>query len=111
MRLPGRGPRTGPSCATSPWATIPTLRVSTGRNPARLDEVFIAFSDSGAGIPKADLQKIFEPFYTTKPQGRGTGLGLSIVYTIVAEHRGRIEVDSTLGRGSTFTVYLPTRAA
>ncbi len=88
-----------------------TLRVSTGLNPARSDEVFIAFSDSGSGIAKADLQKIFEPFYTTKPQGRGTGLGLSICYTIVAEHRGRIEVDSTLGRGSTFTVYLPTRAA
>ncbi|HEY2805263.1 MAG TPA: ATP-binding protein [Gemmatimonadales bacterium] len=88
-----------------------TLRVTTGRNPARNDEVLIALSDSGSGISKGDLQKIFEPFYTTKPQGRGTGLGLSIVYTIVAEHRGRIEVDSTLGRGSTFTVYLPTRAA
>jgi two-component system NtrC family sensor kinase len=85
-----------------------TLRVSTEINPARSDEVCIAFSDSGAGIPKADLQKIFEPFYTTKPQGRGTGLGLSICYTIVAEHRGRIEVDSTMGSGSTFTVFLPT---
>jgi two-component system NtrC family sensor kinase len=84
-----------------------TLRVTTGLNAARDDEVCIAFSDSGSGIPKADLQKIFEPFYTTKLQGRGTGLGLSICYTIVAEHRGRIEVDSTMGSGSTFTVFLP----
>src|SRR5205085_6519247 len=84
-----------------------TLRVTTARNPGRADEVFIAFSDSGGGIPKGDLQKIFEPFYTTKLQGRGTGLGLSICYTIVAEHRGRIEVDSTIGSGSTFTVFLP----
>ena len=85
-----------------------TLRVVTRRNPSRDDEVCIAFSDSGSGIPKADLQKIFEPFYTTKPQGRGTGLGLSICYTIVGEHHGRIEVDSTMGAGSTFTVFLPT---
>ena len=84
-----------------------TLTVTTGRNPQRADEVFIAFSDTGAGIPKQDIQKIFEPFYTTKPQGRGTGLGLSICYGIVADHRGRIEVDSTLGHGSTFTVILP----
>jgi len=85
-----------------------TLTVGTARNPRRDDEVVISFSDTGSGIPKADIQKIFEPFYTTKPQGRGTGLGLSICYTIIAEHRGRIEVDSTLGRGSTFSVILPT---
>ena len=85
-----------------------TLTVRTARNPAREDEVLIAFSDTGHGMAKADIQKIFEPFYTTKPQGRGTGLGLSICYTIIADHRGRIEVDSTPGRGSTFTVYLPT---
>jgi two-component system NtrC family sensor kinase len=84
-----------------------TLTVRTAPNPARADEVLIAFADTGHGLAKADMQKIFEPFYTTKPQGRGTGLGLSICYTIIADHRGRIEVDSTLGRGSTFTVYLP----
>ena len=87
-----------------------TLTVRTGKNPARADEVFIAFSDTGAGIPGGDIQKIFEPFYTTKPQGRGTGLGLSICYAIVAEHGGRITVDSQLGHGSTFTVFLPVRA-
>jgi two-component system NtrC family sensor kinase len=87
-----------------------TLTVSTARNPERDDEVVIAFSDTGSGIPRQDVQKIFEPFYTTKPQGRGTGLGLSICYAIVAEHGGRIDVDSQLGRGSTFKVILPVGA-
>jgi signal transduction histidine kinase len=85
-----------------------TLTVTTGMNQARGDEVVIALSDTGKGIPRQDIQKIFEPFYTTKPQGRGTGLGLSICYSIVSDHRGRIEVDSELGRGSTFRVILPT---
>jgi two-component system NtrC family sensor kinase len=85
-----------------------TLTVTTGINPERGDEVVISFEDTGMGIPRQDIQKIFEPFYTTKPQGRGTGLGLSICYGIVAEHGGRIEVDSTVGRGSTFKVIIPT---
>jgi hypothetical protein len=56
--------------------------------------------DTGHGIPAADLAKIFEPFYTTKPPGRGTGLGLSICYGIVEQHLGRIEVDSRAGPGT-----------
>jgi len=84
-----------------------TLTVRTRPSDQRADEVVIAFSDTGTGIPGQDIQKIFEPFYTTKPQGRGTGLGLSICYGIVSDHRGRIEVDSQLGRGSTFRVILP----
>jgi two-component system NtrC family sensor kinase len=63
--------------------------------------------DQGEGIRRADLSKIFEPFFTTKPPGRGTGLGLSICYAIVAEHGGRIEVDSTPGEGSVFRIILP----
>ena len=63
--------------------------------------------DHGEGIRRANLPKIFEPFYTTKPPGRGTGLGLSICYAIVAEHGGRIEVDSTPGEGSVFRIVLP----
>ena len=63
--------------------------------------------DTGAGIPRNELPKIFEPFYTTKPPGRGTGLGLSICYGIVAEHGGRIEAESTTGRGALFRVFLP----
>jgi two-component system NtrC family sensor kinase len=63
--------------------------------------------DHGAGIRDADLPKIFEPFFTTTAPGRGTGLGLSVCYAIVAEHGGRIEVDSTPGEGSVFRIALP----
>ncbi len=84
-----------------------TLTVRSGMNPDRGDEVLIEFIDQGAGIEPQDISKIFEPFYTTKPQGRGTGLGLSICYGIIAEHRGRIEVESQIGIGSDFKVYLP----
>ncbi len=83
------------------------LTVRTRANPARADEVMIEVVDTGHGIPAADLPKIFEPFYTTKPPGRGTGLGLSICYGIVEQHLGRIEVDSEPGLGATFRVYLP----
>ena len=83
------------------------LTVRTGFNPERVDELMVVFVDTGAGIKPEDLSKIFEPFFTTKPQGRGTGLGLSICYGIIAEHRGRIEVESQVGIGSTFKVFLP----
>ena len=63
--------------------------------------------DHGEGIRDADLPKLFEPFFTTKAPGRGTGLGLSVCYAIVAEHGGRIEVDSTPGKGSVFRIVLP----
>jgi two-component system NtrC family sensor kinase len=63
--------------------------------------------DQGEGIRRADIPKLFEPFFTTKAPGRGTGLGLSICYAIVAEHGGRIEVDSTPGEGSVFRIVLP----
>ena len=65
-------------------------------------------TDAGTGIPRTELSRIFEPFYTTKPPGRGTGLGLSICYGIVQDHAGRIEVESVPGQGSTFRVTLPT---
>jgi two-component system NtrC family sensor kinase len=86
------------------------LTVRTGRSPARPDEIVVEVEDTGVGIPAAEQGKIFEPFYTTKPPGRGTGLGLSICYGIVADHRGRIEVDSAPGRGATFRVFLPVAA-
>jgi signal transduction histidine kinase len=63
--------------------------------------------DHGAGIPEESLSKIFEPFFSSKRPGEGTGLGLSVAQGIAKEHDGWIEVDSELGRGSHFTVYLP----
>jgi len=83
------------------------LTVRTQRNQHRHDEVLVEFIDTGHGISQDQLPKIFEPFFTTKPQGRGTGLGLSICYGIIQEHRGRIEVESQIGVGSDFKVYLP----
>jgi two-component system NtrC family sensor kinase len=83
------------------------LSIRTYQSRAREDEIVVDIEDTGVGIPRADLTKIFEPFYTTKAPGRGTGLGLSVCYGIVAEHLGRIEVDSQPGRGSVFRVFLP----
>jgi two-component system NtrC family sensor kinase len=83
------------------------LAVRTGKSRSRPDEVFIDVEDTGTGIPRSELLKIFEPFYTTKPPGQGTGLGLSICYGIVQEHGGRVEVESQLGEGSRFRIILP----
>ena len=73
--------------------------------------VAIAISDTGAGIPREMLPKIFDPFFTTKPLGTGTGLGLSISHAIATEIGGRIEVESTVGKGTTFRVLLPCAGA
>ncbi len=70
----------------------------------------VSVSDTGPGIPGERLGKIFDPFFTTKPVGEGTGLGLSISHGIVERHGGRIEVESTPGRGTTFTISLPVDA-
>jgi PAS domain S-box-containing protein len=71
------------------------------------DEVCVSVSDTGCGISAENLKRIFEPFYTTKPVGKGTGLGLSLAYGIIQKHKGRIEVDSEVGKGTTFRVWLP----
>lgn len=70
--------------------------------------VGIEVCDSGIGIPKENIQRIFEPFFSTKEVGSGTGLGLSTVYGIVRQTGGFISVDSAVGRGTVFTIYLPT---
>jgi signal transduction histidine kinase len=75
---------------------------------ARDDKVFVEIKDSGEGIPKDKLDRIFDPGYTTKGVGVGTGLGLSICYQIIQDHRGEIKVESETGKGTTFTVILPT---
>jgi signal transduction histidine kinase len=77
------------------------------RSCATADGVAVHVVDTGPGIEKAVLPRIFDPFFTTKRPGQGTGLGLSISHGIVADHGGRIEVESTPGRGAHFTVYLP----
>jgi signal transduction histidine kinase len=71
------------------------------------ERVKIAVADTGAGIPAEELRSIFEPFYTTKGRGKGTGLGLAICRELVKALGGSIDVDSTPGQGSTFTVDLP----
>ncbi|MDO8988968.1 MAG: ATP-binding protein [Sideroxyarcus sp.] len=71
------------------------------------EEVFVSITDTGSGISTENLARIFEPFFTTKPVGKGTGLGLAISFDIVQKHKGRIEVESTVGKGTTFTVWLP----
>lgn len=69
--------------------------------------ILVTVSDTGTGIPPGIVERIFEPFFTTKAQGKGTGLGLSTVHTIVKGHGGFIDLDTEVGRGTTFMVYFP----
>ena len=80
------------------------VRVKTRRDD---NDVLVTVADSGCGIPRQELERIFDPFYTTKAVGEGTGLGLSICFGIVERHGGTITVDSKLGEGTAFTVRLP----
>jgi signal transduction histidine kinase len=88
---------------------------STGRDRGRIvlttraegDAVILEVADDGIGIAEADLPRIFDPFYTTKPVGQGTGLGLSISHGIIRDHGGRLEVESRPGLGARFRVILP----
>uniref|UniRef100_A0A7V4G9D6 histidine kinase n=1 Tax=Desulfobacca acetoxidans TaxID=60893 RepID=A0A7V4G9D6_9BACT len=82
-----------------------TLTLET-RN-TRWGAVRVKISDTGVGIPKDYFSQIFEPFFTTKKAGAGVGLGLSVVYGIIRDHKGSIKVDSVVGRGSTFSIFLP----
>ncbi len=71
------------------------------------EAVAIAIQDTGNGIPPENLSRVFDPFFTTKKEAEGTGLGLSVSYGIVTHHHGRLDVESQVGQGSTFTVLLP----
>ncbi|MGB0204557.1 MAG: sensor histidine kinase, partial [Neptuniibacter sp.] len=69
--------------------------------------IYISIADNGCGMNEETLNKIFVPFYTTKPVDKGTGMGLAIAYGIVQDHKGDIEVDSTVGEGTRFSISLP----
>ncbi|MEO0442253.1 MAG: ATP-binding protein [Pseudomonadota bacterium] len=73
------------------------------------DHIKIMIEDNGKGIKQENLVKIFDPFFTTKPVGEGTGLGLSLSYNIMQKHSGNISAESTVGKGTTFTITLPVK--
>jgi two-component system NtrC family sensor kinase len=79
----------------------------TGGTETEKEQVWLTVADTGHGIADTDLSKIFEPFYSTKVDKKGVGLGLSMVYGIIREHRGTIDVESQVGRGTAFTIRLP----
>jgi signal transduction histidine kinase len=81
-----------------------TLTVKTDLNNGVAE---ISFTDTGRGINKEHLPKLFTPFFTTKETGKGTGLGLAISYGIIQSHNGEIDVESEIGKGSTFRIKLP----
>ncbi len=82
----------------------PTVIVSTKKIG---DKVLISVKDNGNGIPQKVLDKIFQPFFTTKPAGQGTGLGLSLSYDVVKAHGGELKVETREGEGSEFSIRLP----
>jgi len=83
----------------------PTVTVSTGK---KVNQVSMSVRDNGNGIPKNIVDKIFQPFFTTKPTGQGTGLGLSLSYDIIKAHGGEIKVNSKEGEGSEFVIEFPS---
>jgi two-component system, NtrC family, sensor kinase len=110
----GTGSEGGISSAISDYQ--PTVTISTsfippsGSGGAVRGAYLISVSDNGNGIPQEVLDKIFQPFFTTKPTGKGTGLGLSLSYEIVTKaHGGELKVENKEGEGATFTIILPVK--
>jgi signal transduction histidine kinase len=95
------------ACAQSetenPLVTVKTQRATS-------NELRITITDNGPGIPPDIKDKIFQPFFTTKPTGEGTGLGLSLSYDMVKSHGGELKIESTTTEGAVFTIVLPTKA-
>jgi two-component system NtrC family sensor kinase len=93
--------------ATNAIDAMPDGGTLTFRVSSHGTRVVIEVEDTGHGIPHENVSKIFEPFFTTKQVGKGTGLGLAVCYGIVCEHGGRISVRSNVGKGTTFSIFLP----
>ena len=100
--LPPEGGFLDPAYKHNPTVWVSTKKVG--------DNVFISVKDNGPGIPKKILDKIFQPFFTTKPTGQGTGLGLSLSYDIVKAHGGELKVETKEGEGSEFVIQLPFKS-
>jgi len=94
--------------ATNAIDAMPDGGTLTFRVLQKGSRVVIEVADTGSGIAQQDMPKIFEPFFTTKEVGKGTGLGLAVCYGIVSEHGGRISVRSNPGKGTTFSIFLPS---
>ncbi len=91
-------------------ARTPQPRIAIHIEPGRPDEVRIRIADNGPGIPEEIRTRVFEPFFTTKEVGRGTGLGLAMAYSIIADHRGRLDCETLPGQGAQFEIVLPVSA-
>ncbi len=94
--------------ATNGIDAMPSGGKLTFRAFSKGNRVMIEVVDDGTGIPPENMPKVFEPFFTTKEVGKGTGLGLAVCYGIISEHGGRLSVRSNVGKGTTFSIFLPT---
>ncbi len=90
-----------------PEVCVTTKKFNSSSNDG--SKIEISVRDNGNGIPQKVLDKIFQPFFTTKPTGQGTGLGLSLSYDIVKAHGGELKVETKEGEGSEFIIHLPVR--
>ncbi len=97
------------ACFAMPKGGSLAIRCRADRDITGRHSVIVEFADTGHGIPEEQLEKIFDPFFSARPDGGGTGLGLSISYMIVQNHGGRIEVESTVDKGSIFKVIIPVQ--
>jgi len=101
------GKKDSPTVIVTTKKLLPPLGGKGGEG----ESVMISVTDNGPGIPKNVVDKIFQPFFTTKPAGQGTGLGLSLSYDIIKAHGGELKVETKEGEGTTFIITLPTEAS